>query len=257
MATEKKINEKFEQGADKPAQKSNKALFWILGGCLALLLIGGLIVAGFAWWGYGKINKEIKAQQPGMTQQNKMAMGEQGTAPVSVDKNENIPEDPIIQPPASISEEPVSVTDSGVSDDINPPVVSEKAIGYLKKVYAGSGKNYINIDYVQWLSGDTAEQAMREDGQCPKKGECTVLNDYYIRNQNPLIRTFEVSPDAEILAHDFSADYGAGNWNENWTFSRFSQYFNSNVNNGYWKTVPFHVEIGNNKVLKITEQYIP
>jgi hypothetical protein len=252
-------NEKIEQSAAKPTQKSNnKIIFWILGGCLALLLIGGLIVGGFAWWGYSKIKKEIKAQQSGMAQQqNKMAIREQGTAPVSVDKNENIPEDSMMQQPASIPEEPVSIADPGVPSDINPPAASEKAIGFLKKVYAKNGKNYIDIDYVQWLSGDVAEKAMREDGMCPKTGECIVYNDYYIRNQNPLIRTFEVSPDAEILAHDFSADYGAGNWNESWTFSRFSNYFNRNANNGYWDSAPFHVEIGNNKVLKITEQYIP
>jgi hypothetical protein len=241
----------------RPVQSNNKIIFWILGGCLVLFVIGGLIIAGLAWWGYGKIKKEIKAQQSGMTQQNKMASGEQGVVPMLIDKNENISEDSMVQPPASIPEEPSSVPDSGEPSDTNPPVAAEKAIGYLKKVYAKSGKNYINIDYVQWLSGDVAEKAMREDGACSKTGECIVLNDYYIRNHNPLIRTFEVSPDAEILAHDFSADYSTGNWNENWTFSRFSQYFNRNANNGYWGSAPFHIEIGNNKVLKITEQYIP
>lgn len=233
--------------AAKPAQGGNKALLWILGGCLVLFVIGGLVVGGVAYWSYKKVKNESKMKDAAIVQQQKQL---EATKIEAQKKQENMP--------ASIPEEPVSAADdSGVPSDINPPAASEKAIGYLKKIYTKSGKNYLNIDYVQWLTGDTAEQAMREDGQCPKKGECIVYNDYYIRNQNPLIRTFEVSPDAEILAHDFSADYSTGNWNENWTFSRFSQYFNRNANNGYWGSAPFHIEIGNNKVLKITEQYIP
>jgi hypothetical protein len=237
------------KNATSSQKGNNKTLFWILGGCLALLLIAGLVIGGIAFWSWKKVKKEIKENQQKFEQAQSQAENSAPGAGSSAPPNQtSIPEEPAAMQNAE---------NNGVPDDIYPPAVSEKAIGYLKKVYTKSDKNYLNIDYVQWLSGDAAEKAMREDGECPKKGECIVYNDYYIRNVNPLVRTFEVAPDAEIFAHDFSADYQAGNWNENWNFSRFSNYFNSSANNGYWDSAPFHVEIGNNQILKITEQYIP
>jgi len=236
---------------ETPKKSGNKAIWWILGGCLVLVLIIGLAIGVVAFLSYKKIKREVKENQRKFEDTQKQ--NENRLYP-SGDQTNIVP----IQP--SIPEEPVptgSTGDEGVPDDIYPPAASEKAIGYLKKIYTKGGKNYIDIDYIQWLSGDVAEKAMREDGQCPKKGECIVLNDYYIRNQNPLIRTFEVAPEAEILAHDFGSDYTTGKWNQSWDFYQFSQYFNSSANNGYWDYAPFHVEIGNNQIIKITEQYIP
>jgi hypothetical protein len=253
MEKKNKQNNNPGKNGSQPARGSNKTLWWILGGCLVLLLIGGLVIGGIAHWSWKKVKREIKEKQQKLEQVQNQVMQENANA--NAGKYDGAPTGS-----TSIPEEPVAIQNPGNSDvpsDIYPPAVTEKAIGYLKKVYTKGGKNYLSIDYVQWLTGDAAEKAMREDGQCPKKGECIVLNDYYIRNQNPLIRTFEVAPDAEILAHDFSADYSTGNWNQSWTFSGFSNYFNKSANNGYWDSVPFHVEIGNNQILKITEQYIP
>jgi hypothetical protein len=237
---------------EAPKKSSSKALWWILGGCLVLTVLICVAVAGIAWWSFKKVKKEIKENkrkfEQALSEAEKSAPGAGMGAGATLPSQSSIPEEPAVTG---------DTTDNGVPSDIYPPAVSEKAIGYLKKVYTKKGKNFVDIDYVQWLTGAAAEQAMREDGLCPKKGECIVLNDYYIRNQNPLIRTFEVSPDAELLAHDFTADYSTGDWNESWTFARFSNYFNTNVKNGYWDSVPFHVEIGNNRILKITEQYIP
>ena len=156
MDPKKETSNPVEQSKTQPVKSNNKIIFWILGGCLVLLMIGGLIVAGFAWWGYGKIKKEIKAQQSGMVQQQKkITSGEQGTVPVSTTTTENIPEEPAIQQPAS---------DAPTAAEGTTPYVAEKQIGYIKKVYAKSGKNYLSIDYIQWLTGDAAEKAMREDG---------------------------------------------------------------------------------------------
>jgi hypothetical protein len=251
MEKKNKQNNNPGKNGSQPARGSNKTLWWILGGCLVLILVGGLALGGMAYFGYKKVKKEIKESkrkfEQAVSEAEKSAPG-YGTGTAAISGSDSIPEEP---------QSATSADGGGVPSDVNPPTVTEKAIGYLKKVYTKGGKNYLSIDYVQWLTGDAAEKAMREDGQCPKKGECIVLNDYYIRNQNPLIRTFEVAPDAEILAHDFSADYSTGNWNQSWTFSGFSNYFNKSANNGYWDSVPFHVEIGNNQILKITEQYIP
>jgi len=246
---EQKTTKNKKPAATSSLKSNNKVLWWILGGCLVLFVISGLVIGGIAYWGYKKVKREVKEKQQKFEEAQRRAESFAPQAETnSVPSGTYIPEE---------SQTVENTGDNGVPSDIYPPAVTEKQMGFIKKVYAKGGKNYIDIDYIQWFMGDAAEKAMREDGECPKKGECLVLNDYYIRNVNPLIRTLEVAPDAEILAHDFSADYSTGDWNQSWTFSRFSQYFNSSAKNGYWDYAHFYVEIGNNQVLKITEQYIP
>jgi len=38
-------------------KKSSKVWLWIIGGCLAILLIAGLIIGGLIWWGARKAKK--------------------------------------------------------------------------------------------------------------------------------------------------------------------------------------------------------
>jgi hypothetical protein len=245
MESNKNIKNSIPETA-KPAQSNNKILFWILGGCLILLLIGALIIAGLAYWGYKKVKNEVRLKDATMLQQqNRLASGEQNAAPVPANTSENIPEESAAQQPASA--------------EGTTPYVAEKQIGFIKKAYAKSGKNYLDIDYIQWLTGDVAEKALREDGQCPKTGECIVYDDYYIRNQNPLIRTFEISPDAKIVMQTFSAEQtGIVMNNEEITFNQFRNIFSSGSESDFHlKDVPYIVEISNQQIVKITEQYIP
>jgi len=134
----------------------------------------------------------------------------------------------------------------------------EKQIGYIKNVYEKDGKRYLDIDYVQYLSGEEAIKAMKEDGKCPADiypdpTQC-IPNGYYIRNQNPKIRTFEISKDAEI-SRTTAFEYSSSgikiiNYNEfKNLFAARDSYFKS--------TIPFHIEILNDVVVKITEQFIP
>ena len=62
----------------------------------------------------------------------------------------------------------------------------------------------IVADYADWLWGEEAEQACREDGQ---DAECPYEGLYYIRNVNPRLRMFRVANDAKVfLAHPVAAD---------------------------------------------------
>jgi hypothetical protein len=228
-------------------KSSNKTLFWILGGCFALFVIGGLVVAGFSYWGYRKIKNEIKTKQAGIEEWQKQAKKIQSDVSVAPESA-----------PVNISEEPASQQPSNAEGTTQ--YVGEKQIGFVKKVYAKNGKNYLDIDYIQWLSGDAAEKAMREDGECPKTGECIVYDGYYIRNQNPLIRTFEISPDAKIVMQTYSAEQtGIVMNNEEITFDQFKNIFSSGSSESdfHLKDVPYIVEISNQQIVKITEQYIP
>jgi hypothetical protein len=233
---------------EAPKKSSNKTLWWILGGCLVLLVISGLIIGGMVWWGYKKVKKEIKNNRPNFEKiQSELEKSHQ-----QVD-NAGDQANPIgqemsgaVQSGDNYSEEPAPVL----------PDNAERQIGYVKKVYAKSGKYYLDIDYVQWLSSDEAEQAMREDGECSKTGECVVLNDYYIRNANPLIRTFEIAPDAAITMQTYDMEATGQIQGQEITIGQFSQIFNTNLKPNL-KNVPYIIEIENKLITKINEQYIP
>lgn len=238
-----------------PVKKSNnKVLFWILGGCLVLLLIGGLVIGGIAYWGYKKVNQAAS--------DNKRQIEErQNEANKIKEESQNIGK-PVEAPapakdlPQAISEEPQTNPDTSQNEEGALPFAGEKQIGYVKKVYTKNGKNYLSIDYIQWLTGTEAQKAMREDGACPKTGECIVYDDYYIRNQNPLIRTFEISPDATITMQTYTMETTGQIQPEIISFEQFRQLFSANADMRF-KNVPYIVEISSNKITKINEQYIP
>ncbi len=61
----------------------------------------------------------------------------------------------------------------------------EKAVGFIKKVYTKNDRNYIDIDYI------IIENCMKtKPNDCP--------NGISYKNDNPLIRTFELSPNLII-----------------------------------------------------------
>jgi len=239
---EKKNKNENGKNGGGPAEGSNKVLWWILGGCLALLIIFGLVLGGIAYWSYKKVKREVKKNQPNFEKLQteagefqKQAERSAGQTPPDVSSGENY------------SGEPVPVL----------PENSERQMGYVKKVYAKGGANYLDIDYIQWFMGDAAEKAMREDGECPKTGECIVLDDYYIRNVNLLVRTFEITPETKIIMQTYNSENtGIVNNNQSITLAQFKNIF-SGSSQTHLKDVPYIIEIQNQKIVKITEQYVP
>jgi hypothetical protein len=245
---QKNENKTSKEGIAAPAKSSNKVLLWILGGCLALLIIAGLIAAALGYWGYKKVKNEIKKNQSIVEEQQVQMENIKNQAGEANQPSESFPEEPpvVAQPQPTVPEEPSQ----------NFPENSERQIGYIKKVYIKGGKSYLDIDYIQWLTGDAAEKAMRQDGECPKTGECIVLNDYYIRNLNPLMRTFEISPDVTITMQTYDMETTGQVQAESINLSQFGQIWNGSMKPNL-KSVPYIVEIQNQQITKINEQYVP
>jgi len=100
-----------------------------------------------------------------------------------------------------------------------------KHIGIVKNIYENNGKKYLTIDYIELLTGEAGGKACIEDAKCEKdclgsfQSYC-LPNDYYIRNNNDKIRTFEISPQAIIKdLHPDNVSLA------NTTFPRFKSYF--------------------------------
>lgn len=132
------------------------------------------------------------------------------------------------------------------------PVVKENMIGYVEKVFEKDGKRYFIIDKVEFLTGDAAVEAAMKDGNAYYDyytGEYSVPNDYYIVNNNPLIRTYEISESASIkLYSSLSYDYVLTSI----SYSEFMARVNS-IDYG----VLCNINIENDVVVKIEQQYVP
>lgn len=70
---------------------------------------------------------------------------------------------------------------------------------YIKKFYQEGNTWFIDADYIQFLFGDKAVAAARRYNDAEmeiKNGDTSysVLNDYYVLNENPKIRKLAISP---------------------------------------------------------------
>ena len=135
-----------------------------------------------------------------------------------------------------------------------------KMIGWMSKVYEKNGKRYLDYDDVQFfLDKDgndyTAENAAMEDGyELPSDGR--LLDSYYIRNKVKSIKTYEISPNAEITVcgHRF----GDNNNSTKQYKANYEKLKSIVVSDS--AVVPgtlCYIYLENNVVVKIEEQYRP
>jgi len=155
------------------------------------------------------------------------------------------------------------VTSGGVSAAINPTTSKQnplkvthvdKKTTYIKSLKIKQGKLFANFDYIQWYTGKRADQEFLKDCKEQCKGNDAphnALDGYYIRNANPKIRTLLISDKAIFVIQPRSYKV---QWNKVVSKQEFIKYIQSTK---YINQSPFHIEIKNGVVTKITEQYIP
>jgi hypothetical protein len=119
------------------------------------------------------------------------------------------------------------------------PAVTEEASGLVKSVYSESGKNYLDIDYIEinpnWQPGGRSGAAFQ--------------------NNDSEIRTFEISPNAK-----FVINYPPG---EYISFSEFQNIFTSDPTKPWEEGFDFRVNnpwdivVVDDMVIEITERFYP
>ena len=130
-------------------------------------------------------------------------------------------------------------------------------MGYIDKVYVNGGKRYISIDYAQILTGAAADAAAVAAGEI-EPGE-HVPNDYWIQNDNPQKRVFEVSGSVAIT----TSTWTAFPWNEIMghpvTWAQFTSFWSDTppADAIHLHGSPWWIERDGPLVVKIDEQYLP
>lgn len=127
----------------------------------------------------------------------------------------------------------------------------EKSMAYVKTLQVKNGKLIVSLDYIQWFFGEAAVKAYRQDHPLEKED---YPMPYYIRNSSPKIRTFKVSPKASFTLQTNSTQGENFHWNESVNADTFKKFV---LSKGIPYQLPFHVELTNGVITKITEQYIP
>lgn len=98
-------------------------------------------------------------------------------------------------------------TSAPTAEPTPTPVVEER-MGYLLQTLESGGTQSIRIDYVEMYTGAEAVAKAKEDGspvvEVDDGGHEYIPNDYYIRNNNPLVRTLPLAVGCVILLVDMS-----------------------------------------------------
>lgn len=98
--------------------------------------------------------------------------------------------------PSSAATTSAATTSSATTTSASPTATAfshpDPDFGYLKTVTTVAGATKLTFDRATLLTGAAAASAAKAHGQ-------TVEDDYFIVNDNPLIRTFPVSPSVVVV----------------------------------------------------------
>jgi len=137
----------------------------------------------------------------------------------------------------------------------------KEEIGQIKSIFNQDGKNYLTIDYVQWLSKSAGE--CRYEFDLESELPACNPNGHLVLNENPKLRTFEISDEVLI---DFSSFDNIGlMWKNdqplnktNLSLAEFKTIFdNSNEDIAWLKNALYWIKLDVDRVVEIKHQYQP
>ena len=188
---------------------------------ISLLILGNLSLAGVFYWQKRNFDSELQGLQLQINELNNQQVPSQAQ---NTTENNNV------------------VQESEVVEQL----VSEKAIGYIKKVYDKNGKRFLDIDYIQWFNLE----------ECETK-KLSAPNGYCIENVNTKIRPFEISQNVQIKVDTLSyAADGNFNFGESISYLTFKNLFAVDSNSSLKESL-YWVVVKDSVITSISEQYRP
>lgn len=130
----------------------------------------------------------------------------------------------------------------------------ELQLAYVTGVEEGA----VSADYLQWFTGEEANIAAREDGAIP--ADETVPNPFYIRNDNPQIRSLTLSPAAPIVLQA-CFDPGPCVITVGVSVDQWTDLVGGGEPNGWsWYgggALPYWLTLRDGEIVQVIEQYLP
>lgn len=153
--------------------------------------------------------------------------------------------------------EPKTENSRATSDSgSNEPQISTKdeaATGYIKALFNKQGKNYMEIDYIQYFEGKDAINAIRQDKKSSGYDYSTdIPNGFYFRNNNTKIRSFQLSSDIKIkIRYEFET---SATGEKTVSYKEFKNKYDSKK---LYKEVPVDIIVKDGVVTQIDQKFIP
>lgn len=135
-------------------------------------------------------------------------------------------------------------------------IVTDRKIGNIKRVYEESGKKYIQVDEVEWYTGEKAVEEAKKDGnaEVDENGKYFVPNDYYVRDKTHELTTYEVAENASFKLVDFG---GTGISMKDADYDSFKKAAADRTANNSGQGILCWINTSNNVVTALEEQYRP
>jgi hypothetical protein len=155
-------------------------------------------------------------------------------------------------PPATI---PRSPSPQPTPSDSPPAAAHEdgRYFGSIKSVDLSGDSSSVVFDLAYFLTGDEGKKAAIEDGFI-KKGE-GLDNDYYIRNNNPLLRTLSLSAGASVEIVDWArcCESITGD------LQAFADSFSPEMSGSGYRgpSSPYWITLQGGRIVLVEEQYLP
>lgn len=138
------------------------------------------------------------------------------------------------------------------------PQTSETQTVYIDTMEIRNGKTYVTVDFIEWYEGEEANSVFREREMDPEMTEAP--SGYYIVNDEMELHTFEIADNAQVLMQLYNrtgnVDEADIKWNEQITVAKFFEEV-SDTSEMNLEAFPYHMEIHKDKIVKITQQFVP
>lgn len=160
----------------------------------------------------------------------------------------NIISEPVVTGPATAGL-PIA------SDKTNSaPAPTHDVLAYITRIHQEGATWYVTLDYINWLVGDAGVQVALADGACSRTADC-LPNGFYIQNNDPATVTFAVSPQVVVNMQTYEPDPNQL-VARTIDFATFRAWWSPDVNSVY-KNAPYNIAFADNRVVVITEKYVP
>ncbi|EPY2276436.1 Ig-like domain-containing protein [Clostridium sporogenes] len=132
---------------------------------------------------------------------------------------------------------------------------SGKQIGFINEIYEQNGKRYLKYDEVEFfhnkdVNDRTAEREAIKDGKKILTDDGRLENDFYIRNKDKSLETYEISPNAYIYICGYRNNLNALDLQK----VNYESFKNLGFDHGNFLA---YIYVENNVIVRIEEQFIP
>lgn len=136
---------------------------------------------------------------------------------------------------------------------------TERTLGYIKEITLKDSQQYLRFEPAEWLTSLDGSCAFEEDrNKSPNLPECNPNGFLVVKSNAEKELTLSENTEAfmQTLNRDNQRNYV---WDEKVSLEKLEQIIENPVGDHekIYKNLPFWLEIENNEIKRITEQYLP